>query len=115
MKDNVEPIKGELFDKDGRLITTNNIELYTIQLENTLLVDLYKTTIHWHELTIAMEELVEKGLMESSNLRKYNPIFVSNALKSMQVEILERWDTKTHDRIVSNVDLSFLDNKPKKL
>jgi hypothetical protein len=108
--------KAKLIDGDGVDINVGDIELYSIQLENTLLVTLYKTTIYQHELRMVAEELVEKKLLEmEKDQPKYNPILTLVGIKTLQEEIVNRWDEKTHDKIVSNIDLSFLDKKPKNL
>ena len=100
-----------LFDGEGKSITVSNIDVYSMQLENQFLVNMYKSTIHWHELTLAMEELVDKGLMKRTQ-SIYNPKPTEVGIKALKLEVVERFGVEKHDKIISDIDLSFMDDKP---
>ena len=100
-----------LFDGKGKVITVSNIDVYSMQLENQFLVESYKYTIHWHELTLAMEELVDKGIMKRTE-SKYDPKPTEIGIEALKLEVVERFGEEKHDKIISDIDLSFMDNKP---
>jgi len=104
----------KIFDEKGLSVTVGNMKLFS-DMENTLLVRVYKSTIYEHELIMALEELVEKKIIPPSNIPKYNPKPVLEGISLLQAEVIKRWDVKTHDKIISDIDLSFLDKKPKDL
>lgn len=109
-------IKGNIFDEHGTTYTIDNVDIYVGEMKDKLLVKTYTSTIYFHELTLVMESLVQKGLAKEAKLEEeYNPELTENAIKSMRDEILERFDEEYHDYVVNKIDLSFLKNKPKNL
>lgn len=109
-------IEGLLFDKHGNSYSVDNVDIYVGEMKDRLLVDTYVATIYFHELTLEMENLAEKGLVKEAKLDKgYNPELATNAITSMRDEIVERFDETYHDYVISKIDLSFLDKKPKDL
>lgn len=109
-------IKGVIFDKHGNSYIVDNVDIYVGEMKDRLLVDTYVSTIYFHELTLEMEELVNKGLAKEAKIdENYNPESTMNSINSMRDEIVERFDTEYHDYVVSKIDLSFKNKKPKNL
>jgi hypothetical protein len=108
--------KGQYFDENGQRYLLDNVDLYVTQLSDNLLVEVYRETIHQHELIPVVNELVEKGyLIREEETVVYEPELTDNVIKSMRVEIVDRWDEEFHDKVINSIDLSFIDNKPKNL
>ena len=107
---------GIIFNKEGNMFSIHKVDEYVSKLGDELLVSCYVHTIYFHELTLAMEELVEKGFAEKNeNNEEYNPKLTNNSISSIKNEILKRFDKDYHDYLLNKVDLSVLKNKPKGL
>jgi len=109
-------IKGNIFDKHGNSYSIDNVDIYVGEMKDRLLVDTYVSTIYFHELTLVMEKLVKKGLAKEAKIDEdYQPEFSINSINSFRDEIIERFDNEYHDYVISKIDLSFIDKKPKDL
>jgi hypothetical protein len=105
---------GTIFDKHGTTYNVDNIDIYVGEMKDRLLINTYTSTIYFHELTLVMESLVKKGLAKEAKLdEEYNPQLTENAISSMRDEIIERFDEEYHEYVISKIDLSFVDKKPK--
>lgn len=109
-------VKGVMFDEHGKRVEVSNIDIFVTEMKDKLLIDMYRFTIYQHELIIAMEELVEKGLVKR-NLKSddYNTDLTDNSINTMKNEIIGRFDNDFHDEVIKSIDLSFLNKKPKNL
>ena len=111
----MEKIKGVIFNENGLPINSDNIDVFTMEMSDKLLVKTYKSTIYQHYLIIEMEGLIEKGLVKRAEGSVYDPTLTETAITSMRLEIVDRFDLKFHDKVYKSIDLSFLKNKPKNL
>tara|TARA_R110000851_G_scaffold11678_4_gene40836 strand:+ start:651 stop:989 length:339 start_codon:yes stop_codon:yes gene_type:complete len=109
-------IKGCIFDKNGNRIESDNIEIFVSEMSDKLLVEVYKSTIYQHQLTIEIEILVKKGLIIIENeISIYDPTLTVTSINVMKDELIERFNKNFHDKVIKTIDLSFLDKKPKNI
>lgn len=103
-------VTAKIIDEDGIEYTINNAEVFVMQMENTLLVRTYKSTIYWHEVILESEKAVEEGVLQLENAEaqsEYQPQLVENAIRLMREQVLERWGVETHDRIIKEINFNL--------
>ena len=104
-------LKGTLFDTNGHPYSVDNVDIYVGEMKDRLLIEIYRSTIYQHELTLEMESLVKQGLLLAENVQTYSSEFTENAIASMRDEVSERFDNEYHDEVIKSIDLSFLKNR----
>ena len=104
-----------LIDDNGMTYIITKDKYFLSDGGNDLLTNAYKSTLYWYHLNSAMNELVDKGIMKQKVGDKYNTSQIKTSLKRLKKELINRFGIKGFNQIYAEVDLSFLDNKPKKL
>lgn len=108
-------IEGIIFDENGNPLKISNIDIFSMEMKDRLLIKTYKTTLYQHILTLEMEKLIESGLIKKIEGHNYDPQPVDLAINIMKGEIIERFDKDFFKKVYDSIDLSFLKNKPKNL
>jgi hypothetical protein len=103
-----------VFDDLGDMYEIDNIEgmLTDAELDAELIITLYKKTVEGHNLVLANEELVRKGYLDGSKNRPYNPTGVEYGIEKLKGWLVEQFGEKSFNKIHSEIDLSFMNNKP---
>jgi len=100
-----------IFDDLGDMYEIENITEMLTVIEDDELLPIYKSTVYEHKLTMAMEELVDKGYLEPSD-RPYDPEAGERGIKYLTTEIVKRFGDDNHKKILSEIDLMWDNNKP---
>lgn len=100
-----------IFDDLGDMYEVENITEMLSVMEDDELLPIYKSTVYEHKLTLAMEELVNKGYLEPID-RPYNPEAGERGIKYLTKEIINRFGEDNNKRILSEIDLLWDKNKP---
>jgi len=103
-----------VFDDLGDMYEIENIDgmLSDAELDDELVITLYKKTVEGHELVLANEELVREGYLDGSKNRPYNPTGVEYGIERLKGWLTEKFGEDIVTRITSEIDLSFKTNKP---
>lgn len=100
-----------IFDDLGDMYEVENITEMLSVMEDDELLPIYKSTVYEHKLTLAMEELVNKGYLEPID-KPYNPEAGERGIKYLTKEIINRFGEDNNKRILSEIDLLWDKNKP---
>jgi hypothetical protein len=116
-KQDNEPIAGVIYDKNGRRVYVTNVDIYTLEMSDKLLVNSYRNTIYQNALFLEVEWLKANNIPFNLVGDKYEPELINNALNSMQVEILDRFGKDYFEELqvqIKEKDLAFLKQRPEK-
>jgi hypothetical protein len=101
-----------VFDDLGDMYKVYNIQEMVTVCEDTELISIYKATVFEHRLTLAMEELVQKGYIESRGNQMYSPEAGELGIKYLTEEITSRFGEDNQKKILSEIDMNWDKNKP---
>lgn len=101
-----------VFDDLGDMYKVYNIKEMVTVCEDLELISIYKATVFEHRLTLAMEELVQKGYIESRGNQMYVPEAGELGIKYLTEEVVSRFGEDNQKKILSEIDLNWERNKP---
>jgi len=105
-------MNGQIYDKFGKRYLISDIKVFTEVSETEVLINSYKSTVYEHELSLIINELVNKGYWKQKKGIKYNPEKTIISIKNIKTELIKRLGTKEFKKIDDSIDLSFVKNKP---
>lgn len=111
-------IKGVIYDENGQRTFTSNVDILTLEMSDRLLVNSYRNTIYQRALFLEAIDLQNSGVDFEVQGYEFEPELIQNALKSMHIEILNRFGKEYYEQLQEQIlekDLAFLKNKPDSL
>ena len=103
-----------VFDDQGDMYEIEKIDkmLSDAELDDDLIITLYKATVTGHAYVLANEELVRKGYLDGSKNRPYNPDGVEYGIERLKGSLTKKFGEDIVTRIDSEIDIEVIKNKP---
>ncbi len=101
-----------IMDETGSQYEVANITQMLDSLLDEDLIEIYSSTKYFNELNLAVEELVEAGLIEQLDGENYEAEAVQSGLDHLGGEIIKRLGQEKLDEVDNEVDTAWKLNKP---